>query len=66
MIKRKEFPSQHKIGVRAARWLRGEIMNGNNNEPHLKSNKAYQYNLHTTAAFLSALLNIGHGYMFLE
>lgn len=25
MIKRKEFPSQHKIGVRAARWLRGEI-----------------------------------------
>ncbi|MGL5953769.1 MAG: helix-turn-helix transcriptional regulator [Providencia rustigianii] len=25
MIKRKEFPSQHKIGVHAARWLRGEI-----------------------------------------
>ncbi|KGP45257.1 helix-turn-helix transcriptional regulator [Morganella morganii] len=25
MIKRKEFPAQHKIGGRAARWLRREI-----------------------------------------
>ncbi len=26
MIKRQEFPSQHKIGSWAARWLRGEVM----------------------------------------
>lgn len=26
MIKRKEFPAQHKIGRRAARWVRGDIL----------------------------------------